>query len=85
MMSYSTVPEALAGHAVGMEVFGISLCTNLAAGIIDQKLVDDDWALGSAIVTSNNTAQEHADVTRVAKEAGPRFEALLLDMVGGAE
>ncbi|XXQ38369.1 purine-nucleoside phosphorylase [Plasmodiophora brassicae] len=77
----STVPEALAGHAVGMEVFGISLCTNLAAGIIDQKLVDDDWTLGSAIVTSNNTAQEHADVTRVAKEAGPRFEALLLDMM----
>ncbi|KAL0237853.1 hypothetical protein GEMRC1_012327 [Eukaryota sp. GEM-RC1] len=29
----STVPEAIAAHAVGLEVFGLSLISNLAAGI----------------------------------------------------
>eukprot|EP00474_Spongospora_subterranea_P005245 CRZ05703.1 hypothetical protein [Spongospora subterranea] len=58
----STVPEVIAGYALGMEVFGISLCTNMACGILAEKLF-------------------HSDVTHVAKEAGPKFEALIVDMI----
>lgn len=38
----STVPEALTAKACGMEVFGLSLATNLAAGISEQDLSHDD-------------------------------------------
>jgi len=33
----STVPEAIAAHALGVEVLAISLPTNWAAGITEQK------------------------------------------------
>lgn len=58
----STVPEALASSGIGMEVFAISLATNLAAGLMDEVLT-------------------HDDVTKVAREAGPRFEKLLLKII----
>lgn len=38
LVGMSTALEALAARAAGMEVFGISLVTNLAAGISDQPL-----------------------------------------------
>ena len=34
----STVPEAIAAHALGAEVLGISLVTNAAAGVSGKKL-----------------------------------------------
>jgi purine-nucleoside phosphorylase len=34
----STVPEAIAAHALGSEVLGISLVTNAAAGVSGEKL-----------------------------------------------
>jgi purine-nucleoside phosphorylase len=38
LVGMSTVPEAIAAHALGAEVLAISLVTNLAAGITDQPL-----------------------------------------------
>lgn len=58
----STVPEVLSANNLGMAVFGVSLVSNFAAGLLDEKLT-------------------HADVTRVANEAGPRFEKFLLALV----
>ncbi|KMS94502.1 hypothetical protein BVRB_020770 [Beta vulgaris subsp. vulgaris] len=41
VIAVSTVPEVVAGRAVGMEIFGISLCTNMACGLQrDEKLVE---------------------------------------------
>ena len=58
----STVPEALASHSIGMEVFAMSLATNMAAGLVDEELL-------------------HEDVTRIGREAGPKFAKLLLEIV----
>ena len=38
LVGMSTVPEAVAAHALGAEVLGISLVTNAAAGITGEKL-----------------------------------------------
>lgn len=38
----STVPEILAAHNLGMEVFAVSLCTNLAAGLSNKELTHGD-------------------------------------------
>jgi purine-nucleoside phosphorylase len=38
LVGMSTVPEAIAAHALGAEVLAISLVTNLAAGLGDEKL-----------------------------------------------
>lgn len=37
----STVPEVLASHNTGMQVFAMSLCTNLAAGLADEYLTHE--------------------------------------------
>jgi purine-nucleoside phosphorylase len=58
----STVPEVLAAHSIGLEVFGLSLATNMAAGLnAEEKLT-------------------HEDVKKVAAEAGPNFQKLLVDI-----
>jgi purine-nucleoside phosphorylase len=38
LVGMSTVPEAIAAHALGTEVLALSLPTNWAAGIADHKL-----------------------------------------------
>ena len=43
----STVPEAVAAAHCGMEVLGITLCTNMAAGVLDQPLSGDEVVLAA--------------------------------------
>jgi purine-nucleoside phosphorylase len=38
LVGMSTVPEAIAAHALGAEVIALSLVTNLAAGLSDEKI-----------------------------------------------
>ena len=38
----STVPEAITAAHCGMEVLGFSLCTNMAAGVLEQPLSGDE-------------------------------------------
>jgi purine-nucleoside phosphorylase len=38
LVGMSTVPEAIAAHALGAEVVALSLVTNLAAGLTDEKI-----------------------------------------------
>ena len=49
LVGMSTVPEAIAAHALGAEVLAISLVTNPAAGLGDEKLSHlDVTAVGEA-------------------------------------
>lgn len=38
----STVPEAIVANQCGMEILGITLCTNMAAGILDKPLSGEE-------------------------------------------
>jgi len=42
LVGMSTVPEAIAAHALGAEILGISLVTNAAAGITGEKLSHEE-------------------------------------------
>ncbi len=45
LVGMSTVPEVIAAKACGIEVLGISLVTNMAAGILPEKLSIDDISM----------------------------------------
>jgi purine-nucleoside phosphorylase len=38
----STVPEAIGAAHCGMEVLGFTVCTNMAAGVLDRPLSSDE-------------------------------------------
>lgn len=42
LVGMSTVPEAIAGHHAGLQLIGLSCVTNMAAGVLQQKLNHDD-------------------------------------------
>lgn len=53
LVGMSTVPEAIAAHALGAEVLGISLVTNAAAGVTGEKLSHEEViAAGRAAASS---------------------------------
>jgi len=53
LVGMSTVPEAIAAHALGAEVLGISLVTNAAAGVTGEKLNHEEViAAGRAAASS---------------------------------
>ncbi len=60
----STVPEAIIANHAGLEVIGISLLTNMAAGVLDQKL----------------TAEEVNEAGRMARETFARTVDLAIDI-----
>jgi len=49
----STVPEVLTAVHAGMQVLGISCITNMAAGVLDQTLNQEDVIATAAIVKDN--------------------------------
>ena len=42
MAGMSTVPEVIAARQAGMDILGFSLATNMAAGILDQPLTEEE-------------------------------------------
>jgi len=44
----STVPEAIVAAHCGMQVLGFTLCTNMAAGVLDQPLSSDEVLAAAA-------------------------------------
>jgi purine-nucleoside phosphorylase len=48
LVGMSTVPEAIAAHALGAEVLAISLPTNWAAGLTEAKLSHEEVSAAGA-------------------------------------
>ena len=49
----STVPEVIVANHCGMEVLGLTLCANMAAGILDQPLTEEE------VLEAAEGAREH--------------------------
>lgn len=71
LVGMSTALEAIAARAAGMEVFGISLVTNLAAGI-------------AAAGADDAEPLSHEEVIEAGKASGPRIAQLLATIITAA-
>jgi len=67
LVGMSTTLEAIAARAAGMEVLGISLVTNLAAGV-------------TAAPSQDAQPLDHTEVLAAGAAAGPRIGALLAEV-----
>ena len=61
----STVPEAIAAAHCGMEVLGFTLCTNMAAGVLDRPLSSDEVLSAAAEAGPRFSALVKACLTRL--------------------
>ena len=52
VVGMSTVPEVIAANHAGMEILGFSLCSNMAAGILDKPLTEEE------VITAGEQAKE---------------------------
>lgn len=59
----STVPEAIAAAHCGMAVLGLTLCTNMAAGVLDQPLSGDE-----VIAAANQAGPKFAALVKACLE-----------------
>ena len=64
----STVPEAMVANRLGMEVCGISMISNMAAGIIDSPLSHEE-VLEAAKLSEQNFRQLFLSFIRSLKNA----------------
>lgn len=62
----STVPEAMVANRLGMPVCGISMISNMAAGIIDQPLTHEEVLASADLATANFRALFLQFVRRIA-------------------
>jgi len=60
MVGMSTVPEILAARHCGLKIFGISCITNMAAGVLDQKLTHQE-----VMDTANRVKQKFESLVKV--------------------
>ena len=67
----STVPEAIAAAHCGMEVLGFTLCTNMAAGVLDQPLSSDEVIAAGQAAGPRFSAR--SEERRVGKECRSRW------------
>lgn len=61
----STVPEAIAAAHCGMDVLGFTLCTNMAAGVLDQPLSGEEVIAAAAAAAPRFTALVKACVEQL--------------------
>ncbi|MDO4314225.1 MAG: purine-nucleoside phosphorylase [Oscillospiraceae bacterium] len=61
----STVPEAIVAAHCGMDVLGFTLCTNMAAGVLDRPLDGDEVIAAAAAAGPRFTALVKACLERV--------------------
>ena len=61
----STVPEAIVAAHCGMQVLGLTLCTNMAAGVLDQPLDGDEVIAAGQTAGPKFTALVKACLARV--------------------
>lgn len=61
----STVPEAIVAAHCGMNVLGFTLCTNMAAGVLDQPLSGEEVIAAGAAAGPKFTALVEACLERV--------------------
>jgi purine-nucleoside phosphorylase len=65
LVGMSTVAEAIAANHMGMEVLGISCVTNVAAGLSDKKLSQDEVLVVGRRVSAMFTKLVHEIIVRI--------------------